>query len=330
MRRALVVLGCLAVSAVARNSRADEPDPAGAEVLFDRALALWNAGQWEAACEQFDASFALDRAASTKVKLARCHLRQGRTASAWVAYREAKKLNETTDGPRREEIAALIASELAAIEAHVPQLVVRVAPPNAAVRVLRGATELPFASLGSELPVDPGPIVVAAGAPGYQPTRAVLTLADGDRKDVTLQLVPLPPESLDPPRPEGDARKRPLRSLLDAPHRPSDASPWPLAGAIALGAGAASLLVAGGFGVSTLAKVGESGSYCNAADRCSSRGVALRDEARDAQTAAIALGAAGIAVGGAGVVVLVTRSASDEPAASSDRYVGISWTGRTF
>ena len=58
---------------VAAPARAEGPAVgAQAEALFERGRALLADGQWDAACEKFRASVALEPTASSLIKVARC------------------------------------------------------------------------------------------------------------------------------------------------------------------------------------------------------------------------------------------------------------------
>src|SRR5687768_12013927 len=57
-----------------------------AEVAFDEAIALSEAGKYEEACSKFEESDRLDHAMNTLFNLADCYEKIGRIASAWEAF----------------------------------------------------------------------------------------------------------------------------------------------------------------------------------------------------------------------------------------------------
>src|SRR5688572_25328859 len=78
-------------------ARADDETPkadnrARAQQLFDAALAAAEAGDFAVACPKFLASQEADPKTSTLLNLANCYEKNGQTASAWGAFREAEVL----------------------------------------------------------------------------------------------------------------------------------------------------------------------------------------------------------------------------------------------
>src|SRR5687767_12500948 len=87
-------------------ARADGPrDSLAAEVLFSEARALMKDGRWEEACPKLEASHSLDPALGTLLNLAECYAKVGRTASAWLRYREAAAVAVQQGQKEREGIA---------------------------------------------------------------------------------------------------------------------------------------------------------------------------------------------------------------------------------
>jgi hypothetical protein len=167
--------------------------------------------------------------------------------------------------------------------------------------VVLGRVELPLGALGESLPVDPGPIIVSATAPGFGPARGALVIAEGESRDLALRLSPLPVAPL-AQRPASPASPVPASPI---PAAPRGASPWVVLGAAALGAGVATTAVSAGFGIATLDKVARSAAACDAQDRCTTEGRALRSEASDLQSVGISLAVAGVSLAAVGVSVLL-------------------------
>src|SRR6476469_942554 len=100
---ASVLVAALGV-ATAHKAHADEPEPRGrpseprsdprarAQQLFDSALVDAESGNFAAACPKFLASQEADPKTSTLLNLANCYEKNGQTASAWGAFREAETL----------------------------------------------------------------------------------------------------------------------------------------------------------------------------------------------------------------------------------------------
>ncbi len=161
-------------------------DPAAAEVLFDEGVQAAASGDLQRACQKFEASETLDVAVGTLLRLADCYERTGRLASAWSRFREAASLAQTQAMPDRQRMATIRADALsprmARLSIHVP------ATAAAGLRIMIGPDEVPRPSWGSALPVDPGPLVLEASAPGYLAYRreVVVPAVEGARLDVAV------------------------------------------------------------------------------------------------------------------------------------------------
>ncbi len=144
-------------------------DPAAAEAAFAEARALIRQGQYALACPKLEASFALDPALGTLLNLSDCFERTGRTASAWVRYREAAAMAVQQGQRERETIAR---ERSASLEPRLCRLVVRTShAPN--LTIVRNGVALPHEAIGLPVPVDPGPHEVTARASGATFTKRV-------------------------------------------------------------------------------------------------------------------------------------------------------------
>jgi hypothetical protein len=82
-------------------------DKAAAEVLFRSGTQLMDRRQFLEACEKFDASDRLDPALGTRLWLADCYDRAGKTASAWALFVEvADRAERGADRNPRPRAAA--------------------------------------------------------------------------------------------------------------------------------------------------------------------------------------------------------------------------------
>ncbi|MBX3232974.1 MAG: hypothetical protein KIT84_11670 [Labilithrix sp.] len=257
MKRAasFVVAGvlCFATATVTPTAaRADEPPPseppvkadnrARAQQLFDSALADAEAGDFAHACPKFLASQEADPKASTLLNLANCYEKNGQTASAWGAFREAEVLArkgqksdwEATARARAEALEPKLLRLTIAVSdwAKVPGLV-----------VTRDGAKLAPGEWGVAIPVDPGEHVVGAGADGYISIEKKLSVDEGDAtfELPLLEKLPPPPE---PPRPV-TALPPGFGQLKKPP--PAKWSPMEIAGVATSAAGAVGLTVGGLF-----------------------------------------------------------------------------------
>ncbi|MDF2696857.1 MAG: hypothetical protein K0S65_5240, partial [Labilithrix sp.] len=164
MRRAAVA-GLLAASCLVFAPHAHANDPVAAEAAFVEGRALMSAKRYAEACPKLEASHTLEPAVGTVLNLAECFAKIGRTASAWIRYREAAAMALEKNQHEREEIARSRAREL---EPKLCRLTI-VATNREGLVVTRDGQTVAPAALGIAVPVDPGPHVVEARAPSSLP-----------------------------------------------------------------------------------------------------------------------------------------------------------------
>ena len=172
-----------------RASGSDDP-VALAEALFQEGQRLLERGDAHAACPKLAESLRLDRATGTLLALAMCHEVDGHLASAWAEYLEVIARAKRDGRPDREEAARQYAhaleARLSTLDIAVPAAVARI--PGLVVERDGVALESPAWSMG--IPVDPGPHVVTATAPGRQAfTTTVVVGAVADHQTVTVPLL---------------------------------------------------------------------------------------------------------------------------------------------
>jgi hypothetical protein len=174
LRIAVIATG-VAVCLTSPIGLADTRDPAAAEALFRAGREHAEAGDWSNACPMFLESNRLDFALGTLMNLAACEDHVGKVASAWGRYREV--LDSLPPGDDRRPF---VAESAARLEPLVPRL--RVFLTASAVEgtiVTRDDIDLGEASIGADLPVDPGEHSIAVAAPGRFTRRYAVTLAVG-------------------------------------------------------------------------------------------------------------------------------------------------------
>jgi hypothetical protein len=191
---AAAVACLLARPALAQN----DVDEAAARVLFAEARKLVAAGDYAAACPKFEESFRLDPGIGTSFNLADCWEHTGRTASAWGRFLSVAATARVAGQAEREQVAR---ERAATLEPQLSYLVVTVVSPQDGLAVQRDAIPVGHASWGLPVPVDPGPHVIQAAAPGKKPyTTTVTVAAAGETVKVALQpLQNAPPRPPDPP-----------------------------------------------------------------------------------------------------------------------------------
>ncbi|AGP39783.1 tetratricopeptide repeat protein [Sorangium cellulosum] len=295
--------GLLSFALVCAMSRAAAAQPtssraADAQALFEQGRAALEARDCVRAIPLFRKSQELYPARGTLFNLAQCEAELGRFASATQHYKEL--LTQLTPGDPRLPITQ---QRIADLEPRLPKLVVQVAGgAPAPSEVLLDQAAMPQASLGSELPVDPGDhVLVARWADGRQ-AEARVSVDEGARKDVRLEP---PPVAAAPP---------PAVRVSDAPRAPS---PPPDAPPPASSARRTLAFVVGGVGVAALGgslitgglAIGAKGDLekeCPDPSQCSDEGMSLSSRGQTLTTTSTVLGAIGLAGLGAGLVLFLT------------------------
>jgi hypothetical protein len=298
---------CAAVCLTSAVARAGTPDPAAAEALFREGRERAEAGDWAKACPLFVESNRLDFALGTSMNLAACEEQLGKVASAWERYRELLEALPPNDDRR-----PFVADSVARLERIVPRLTVILPHPSVdGTTVTRDGVDLGSASVGTDIPVDPGVHSIVVAAPGRVTRRYVVTLAPGQR--LTFRGDTGDP-NVEAPRMDG-SRRTGART----------------AGWIFGGIGVGALTVGSFLGVRALSERSASDGLCTMGVCRDQAGLDDYQAAKSAALGAdiaLVVAAVSLAVGGYWLVTSMTK-AQPAPAAASFRVarsgVGISW-----
>jgi hypothetical protein len=297
-----------------------EPSPqerAAAEALFQSGAKLIDQARYPEACEKFEASYALDPALGTRLRLADCYDRVGRTASAWALFVEVVALARGQGQRERETIAAMRARDL---EGRLSKLTLKIdvgrAPPG--LQVTLNGSAIPKASWQMPIPVDPGPQTIEASAPGHLRWTSRVEVPPGpSARSVTVPpLAPSPPAA----RAAGRAATPPVLQDGDtAAASTSTSRPLLWAGVITGGVGLIGVGVAAVIGYQAYDRNRESLDSCSSADAnaCTPRGKQLRDDAQELASASTVSAVIGGALVATGVTLLVLTPSTDRSAAAS-------------
>lgn len=189
---------CLAVlSLAAPAAAADDPkdtdDPyenVEADSLFKQGVAAMLKNDFEAGCPVIARSYELDARPGTLYTLADCEAQRGRLATALKLFNQfistvgslssanqAKYLSRKTKAEKRR----------AEIEPQVPKVSLTLPPeaPWTTVIKIDGAA-IDIGMVGKPIPVDPGPHVFTADAPGCKTTEVRETVEKSEVKNISL------------------------------------------------------------------------------------------------------------------------------------------------
>lgn len=286
----IVVASALGVGEAAADGAPEDEAPA--TTLFKEARALLEAGKVSEACPKLVESQRLHPAGGTLLNLAVCHERDGKTATAWTEFREARAI-AVRDG--RDERIELADEHLKALEPKLSKLVIVVPHdvdvPAMEVRVDERAVLRP--AWGTGIALDPGEHVIEAVAPGKEPWRTQVTvLPDADLKTMVVPAwqdaaaAPVTP----PP---------PIAPSPVVTERPPVTSPDRTGALIVGGIGLGTIAIASYFGLHAIAKHQESQDACTTRP-CSSTSTDLNASAKtfaDISTVTFAVGIASLGLG---------------------------------
>ncbi len=323
----LSVAMCLSL-AVPRTAWSDMPsDRLGAEALAEEAAKLMSQGEYEKGCKKYEESALLDESPSRLLKLASCHERRGKVASAWATLGEAAELAEARGELHK---AALALENQKRLEPHIGRLKV-IVPEEAQLDdlvITRDGAPLAYALWGLAVAIDPGPHVIHVTAPGRQSWQAEIGLMPGP----STVLLRVPVLQVDSDRATFDRERRLLErregsqpapiSLggsafeAKAPSEPavddSIGSTQRTIGLVLAGTGVASLAVGTGFALAARSTHNDLLAMC-AGNVCSASAVELLSEERSQVLRSnVALGV-GLAALAGGAVVYFSAPTSRSP-----------------
>jgi hypothetical protein len=271
--------------------------------LFLEGRKLMAKGEIEAACQRFAESRRIDPAIGTTMNLARCYLKLGRTAHAWLLYRETAAAARALGQSDREQHAR---RELAAIEPDLAKVAVDAEAAlisDARVEVLLDGARIPT---GSELPVDPGAHQLLVRTPRAElwSTHFEAVPRQSQRVQIPHLDVPAEPE----PAPEKASPTDQRAGRVDAVRSDRTQPSWltsrraaalTLAGAAVLGAGYATLETVR----AANANSDSNPDSCKRGTTCEPAAVANRERAFDsARRADVAAAVSGACLVGAGIL----------------------------
>lgn len=306
--RLLALLAALMLPSLAAAAPSAS-DRAAAEVLFDEAIKLLEAGNASAACPKLEESQRLDPGVGTLLYLADCYRAQGRTASAWATFREASYAAESAGQADRMAIANAEADKLKPSLSYVTLVIAD--REASSLEVQRDGEAVNRALWGSPIPVDPGEHQFAASAPGKATWSKVVVVPKGPAT-VTVDIPALgaAPAEAAPAAPA--VAPPPAQETAPAPTATSSSSQatW---GWVAIGVGGAGIVVGSVFGALASQDNQAADDECRPDDatRCNQKGVDLADSAASKATVSTVAFGVGLAAATTGVVLLLTAPSND-------------------
>lgn len=195
MRRARmwpVLLLSSAASVPYTSQVAEAEEQAGAamaEGLFREGRGAMGEARTSQACQEFSESQRLNPATGTVLNLALCHEMEGKLASAFAEFGDAR---ERARREGRSDVEDVAMEHLANLEPQLSKLHLEI-PTGAAVvglRVERDGTLVPESLWGRDIPIDAGEHTVRASAPGRKSFLTILSVqSHGDVSQVTIPVL---------------------------------------------------------------------------------------------------------------------------------------------
>jgi hypothetical protein len=302
-----LLLSALSLTVVSTvNVAAAQPANEQAEKLFREGRDAMTRGDYATACPKFAESVRLTRRPGPLLNLAQCEEHEGQLKSALTHWREGIALL-----PAGDERIGVSTERATALEQRIPRLTVKLAAPApAASKVTVDGAELNASSIGTAVMLEPGEHTIVVTAPGYTDARSTVTLAEKERREITMA-----PGSEHASKSSSGGPAPPASGASS----PSSRGRW-VAGFVVGGIGLASLAAGGATGVLALVKNNEKNKNCPN-NKCPTADA--KDAGERARKAAVMFGTIStitLAVGGAGVVtgvVLLVTSPSKNPPAST-------------
>jgi hypothetical protein len=304
---------------------------AEAEVLFREGRKLMDAGKTAAACEKFAASERLESSVGTLLNLGDCYEQLGKLASAWASFKKAeatarrggkdsKRLAEAQRRARLVEVDLSMLTILVPPDSRIEGLVVR-----------RGDVVVDGAVWGAAVPVDSGPYVISAEAPGRQRWQTEVTVAErSDRDTITIPRL----ERLSFSGPEPEPEPEPVNSLSVHRTERRSGGTFSTTRRVAVGVGVAGLGAIGGglaYGVRARRFQAAADEVCPTQTCNNAEALAVNQEAQDSALRANILFAAGGAAVGAAIVMWIVGAPDDRVSVrpvAGDGELGVSLGGR--
>jgi hypothetical protein len=284
------VLAVAAATASADNkTKADD--------LFKQAKKLMADKRYSEACPKFEESYKLDPGIGGELNIGKCFEEWGKIGSAYRAYIDAEKQAKAGGDSREAKIHELVA----AIEAQVPRLTIRVAPDadtDGLKLTIDGAT-VGTDELGKPQFVDPGPKNVDYSTTAQGKKTKLVVIERGGSSEVTLELPKGKPNKIEH---EG----KPKDKVVAAP--PDPGRTQRIAGIAVGSVGVVMIGVASYMTLSARSKYNDAlAMHCmNMTTACDMQGLTDTHDARHSANVATAVFLIGLGAVGGGVALYLT------------------------
>jgi hypothetical protein len=293
---------------------ADKATLVKARQQFQQALALETAGDWSGASVLFQQVAQVRLTPQVRFHIALCEEHLGKLAAALGHYQIAA---DEAQEAQATEVAAQVASRTEGLKARIPKILIERGAGAEYASVSLDGIALGATSIGTELPVDPGPHTIDATAQGYKPFNAKFQIAEKETKKIEILL-----EALPPPPPEEKASAS-IGGDVAPPPPGKNLVPF-----IVGGAGVASLAASGVFFLLRSKSIHSLEDACPTRTNCPADEKSTYDQGKTYTVVAdvtLGVGVAGVATGAA--LFFVYRKKAPAPASATAQIVPLWGTG---
>lgn len=186
-----VALGVCAAT-TSFSSRALADDLAKAKVLFQEGLSLEGSNDFVHALEKFQQVETIKRTPQVSFHIALCQEKLGRYSEALGKYRlaqhdasELQSKNAKPD-PKLDEVMQKAGDAITSIEKRQPSITLK--KPADVTKVTLDGVVIAGEMLKKPIKLDPGSHLIEAVAPGKEPFKTSVELADGENKTIEVKL----------------------------------------------------------------------------------------------------------------------------------------------
>jgi hypothetical protein len=294
--------------------KADKNTLVKARQQFQQALALETAGDWSGASVLFQQVAQVRLTPQVRFHIALCEEHLGKLAAALGHYQIAA---DEAQEARATEVAAQVASRTEGLKARIPKILIQRGSGADYASISLDGIALGASSLGTDLPVDPGPHTIDATAQGFKPFNTKFQIAEKENKKIEVVLEAAPP----PP-----VEEKGVAVSGEAPLPPPSKN---LAPFIVGGVGAASLVASGVFFLLRSKSISSLEESCPSRTGCPSDQRSTYDQGKTYTVVAdvtLGIGIAGVATGA--TLFFLNRKKTAPPTAGSVQVVPV-WNSGT-
>lgn len=151
---------------------------------FQRAIELKQAANYGGALKLFREVGAVKMTPQVRYHIATCEEKLGQLVAALGGYELA--INSGDEMPA--EFIAEVQSSIDDLKARIPKVIVERGEGAEAASIELDGVALGESSIGVEIPVNPGPHVVAGTAPGYELFQETITVEEGSVETLSIQM----------------------------------------------------------------------------------------------------------------------------------------------